>query len=487
MSHQIPQCEEKIIKSYSGYHEVKAKIFKPQNIKELQHLVQHFYQNDIVYSIMGAGLSFNNAFQYSYIICCKKLNKLSLDLENNCFIAQPGVTWGQVMKAIVPKGYVPPVIPTASKITLGGSFSCDTYSRMTATYGKEINQIKSFKIVIPTGQIIYASRSQNEDLFYGAITGLGALGIVVEIEEEVLYVGKNPAFCSIVRSFNQTEGIAFLKPEVHFEGQEKEAWKGSCAVFYQKDGNLCNLLAKHGWLDTTNRNPTLVHQIKRPSRIVGDFLMHFFPKVAELSWNYYNKLINKSIPKEAVFIDEPYGSAFVMETNTFSKKIAKKLNLQLKMLQVTYSIPCLTDHEEDRLRYEQFVKDAINKLKINTLYTVMIDGVYVPASKTGLFSSSNSEQDSYLFTITFEGCALNNYDKVKTVLEAISTICYYDYQGKVHLTKNVVCPKHILKEMYADAIDKLIHLKQKYDPKNLLQNNLLNELFDLSTKQFVWH
>lgn len=115
----------------------------------------------------------------------------------------------------------------------------------------------------------------------------------------------------------------------------------------------------------------------------------------------------------------------------------------------------------------------------------MIDGIYVPASKTALLSSSNSEQETYLLTLTFEGRALNNYDKVKTVLEEISTICYYDYQGKVHLTKNAICPKQVLKEMYADAIDKLIVLKQQYDPENLLQNNLLNELFDFSAIQAV--
>ena len=485
MSHQIPQSEEKIIKSYSGYHEVKAKVFKPKNVPELQNLVQYFYQNNIAYSIMGTGLSFNNTFHYQHIICCKKLNTLSLDLENNRFVAQPGVTWGQVMKAIVPKGYVPPIIPTASTITLGGSFSCDTYSRMTATYGKEINQIISFKILIPTGHIIYASRTENKELFYGAITGMGALGIVIEIEEEVLYVGKNPAFCSIVRSFDRTEGVSFLKPEARFDEQAKKTWEGSCAVFYQRNGNLCNLLAKHGWSDTTALNPTLVHQIKKPSRIIGDFLMHFFPKVAEFSLNYYYKTINKSAHKEAVFVDEPFGAAFVMDTNIFSKTIAKKLNINLKMLQITYAIPCQTGQEEDQLKYERFVKTALQKLKLHKLSAVMIDGVYVPASKTGLFSSSNSGQESYLFTITFEGSALHNYDKVKTLLEEISAICHYEYQGKVHLTKNVVCSKKILHEMYAESIDKLLCLKQKYDPKNLLQNNLLNDLFDLSARQLV--
>lgn len=115
----------------------------------------------------------------------------------------------------------------------------------------------------------------------------------------------------------------------------------------------------------------------------------------------------------------------------------------------------------------------------------MIDGIYVLAGKTGLLSSSNSDQESYLFTITFEGAALRNYDKVKTLLEEISSICHYEYQGKVHLTKNVICSKKILKEMYAESIDKLLVLKQKYDPKNLLQNNLLNELFDLLARELI--
>lgn len=481
MSHQIPFCEEKKIKSYSGYHEIYAKIFKPKHVEELQKLVKYFYKNNISYSIMGTGLSFNNAFQHQHIICCKKLNQLHLDLENNRILAQPGVTWGQVMKTIVPKGYVPPVVPTASNITVGGSFSCDTYSRMTATYGKEINQIISFKIIIPNGDILYASRSENEDLFYGAITGMGTIGIVIEIEERVVYVGKNPAFCSIVRRFDRTKGVRFLNPKMNFDQREEEDWKGSCAVFYHKKGNLCTLLAKHNWIDTTARNPTLVHQIKNPSRVIGDFLMHFFPKIAELSWDYYYKIIGKSANEEAIFIDSPYEASFVMETNTFSKAIARKLNIKLNMLQVTYAIPCSTNSETDRLKYEAFVQNCMHLLKKHQLHTVMIDGAHVPPSKTGLFSSSNSNQKSYLFTMTFEGLALRDYDTVRKTLEKISSICYHEYQGKIHLTKNVICPKNILKKMYAEAIEQLLVLKEKYDPKHLLQNNLLNELFDLQT------
>lgn len=487
MSNQIPPTpnEEKTIKSYSGYHEVQAKIFNPQNITELQSLVCYFYKNSIVYSIMGTGLSFNNSFQHQHIICCKKLNKLTLDLENNRFIAQPGVTWGQVMTTLLPKGYVVPVIPTATEITLGGSFSCDTYSRMTATYGKEINQIISFKLLTPTGDIVDASRSKNKDLFYGAITGMGSLGIVVEIVAEVIYVGKKPAFCSIVRKFDQIDGLRFLQPKATFQGRAAQDWKGSCAVFYLYNGKLRNLLAKHKWLNTTKRQTTLIHQINKPSRILSDFLMHFFPQIAHLSWNYYYKLIEKTANKEALFIDNPYQAAFVMETNTYSKTIAKKLNLNLKILQITYAIPCINGADQDRLKYEEFIKKAIGKLKDNKIHAVMMDGIYVPAGKTGLFSSSRSDQESYLFTLTLGGKALKNYAKIKVVLEKVSSICYYEYDGKIHLTKNTICPKPILRKMYAEAIAQLIPLKQKYDPKNLLQNNMLNDLFDLSTQQLT--
>ncbi|KAF2165154.1 hypothetical protein M409DRAFT_67430 [Zasmidium cellare ATCC 36951] len=66
----------------------------------------------------------------------------------------------------------------------------------TATHGSSLRHgllsesVRSLRLVLANGQAVRCSKEQNEDLFRAALISLGALGIIVEVEFEMIEAGK---------------------------------------------------------------------------------------------------------------------------------------------------------------------------------------------------------------------------------------------------------------------------------------------------------
>ena len=71
------------------------------------------------------------------IISLEKLQKLEVFPEENRFVAGAGVRWKTVVEQLLPHGLVPFSPPSTGEATLGGSLSCDSYSRFSSGFGKE--------------------------------------------------------------------------------------------------------------------------------------------------------------------------------------------------------------------------------------------------------------------------------------------------------------------------------------------------------------
>jgi len=51
----------------------------------------------------------------------------------------------------------------------------------------------------------------------------------------------------------------------------------------------------------------------------------------------------------------------------------------------------------------------------------------------------------------------------------------------VHLTKNVLARSADVRAMYADVLDELFAVKNRYDPEGLLANDFIERLFSPAT------
>lgn len=153
-------------------------IYTPSSIYELSAIVRH-----VKAPIAIAGGRFSQGGHIwadrGIVIDMKKLNTISLDINNKIVTAQAGATWRQIQEEIDPHDLSIKVMQSYSDFTVGGSLSVNVHGRML-TESTLIQTVLSLKLMLSDGSIITASRTENSDLFNAAIGGYGAVGIILE-------------------------------------------------------------------------------------------------------------------------------------------------------------------------------------------------------------------------------------------------------------------------------------------------------------------
>jgi FAD/FMN-containing dehydrogenase len=160
------------------------KIIQPQTIDEIIEALS-FTAGPV--SIGGGKFSMGGqtGYENSLHIDIRQFNKVvSLDTVNRQITVQSGITWRDIQEVIDPYNLSVKIMQTYANFTVGGSVSVNCHGRYIG-HGPIISSVLALKIVTANGDVITASRDENQEIFNAAIGGYGGIGVIVEVTLEL--------------------------------------------------------------------------------------------------------------------------------------------------------------------------------------------------------------------------------------------------------------------------------------------------------------
>ena len=112
-------------------------------------------------------------------ICAVSPKLLHFRKEDKVITVQAGITWRKIQEFIDPYDLSVEIMQSNDNFTVGGSLSVNAHGRY-AGLGPIVLSVKSIRLVLADGSVVTASPADNSDLFYGAIGGYGALGVIAK-------------------------------------------------------------------------------------------------------------------------------------------------------------------------------------------------------------------------------------------------------------------------------------------------------------------
>ncbi|KAI0844859.1 FAD-binding domain-containing protein [Daldinia vernicosa] len=110
---------------------------------------------------------------------------LGVDKATKTALVEPNVSMDRLLDATRSAQLVPLVVMEFPGITVGGGFSGSAGESSSCRYGPFDSTINWIEIVLPNGKVVHASKSERSDLFWGAASGFGTLGIVTLLEVQL--------------------------------------------------------------------------------------------------------------------------------------------------------------------------------------------------------------------------------------------------------------------------------------------------------------
>jgi len=173
-----PNMKNEPLKNWSGNLTYSTgNVHYPQTTEEVQEIVL----NCSKLRGLGSRHSFNGiADSTENQVSLKEFNKvISLDKINNTVTVGAGMKYGELCQYLHENGYALHNLASLPHISIAGSIA-------TATHGSGVRNgnlstgVSAIEFVNGAGEVVTLSRKDGEQ-FYGAVVGLGAIGIVTKV------------------------------------------------------------------------------------------------------------------------------------------------------------------------------------------------------------------------------------------------------------------------------------------------------------------
>lgn len=158
-------------------------------VSEIASSVKQFYERKEAFRIYHGSTNStrDSNRRRDRMIDTSRLNRVvKVDIEKRTVLVEPNVPMDSLVAETLRYGLVPPVVMEFPGITVGGGFSGTSGESSSFKYGFFDRTVNWVEMVLANGEIVSASKNEKSDLFYGAASSFGTLGVTTLIELQLI-------------------------------------------------------------------------------------------------------------------------------------------------------------------------------------------------------------------------------------------------------------------------------------------------------------
>jgi FAD/FMN-containing dehydrogenase len=156
-----------------------ARVLRPRSVEEIRECFATARRDGVSLALRGTGNSYGDASLNTggHVLDIARMNRfLDWDPATGIVAVEPGVTVEQLWKRILPDGWWPRVVSGTMFPTLAGALAMNIHGKNNYAVGTLGDACLEFDLVLPSGEVLTASREREPDLFHASIGGFGMLG-----------------------------------------------------------------------------------------------------------------------------------------------------------------------------------------------------------------------------------------------------------------------------------------------------------------------
>lgn len=155
-----------------------ANVFEPKTVLEVQDIIKKCKKVRAI----GTRHCFNRiADSPENLISTKHLNEISpIDFTSRTITVGAGIRYGEFCKQLHDQGFAIHNLASLPHISVAGACATATHGSGMAN-GNLATPVSAIEMVTASGEVVTLSKEKNPDAFYGAVVGLGAIGVVTKV------------------------------------------------------------------------------------------------------------------------------------------------------------------------------------------------------------------------------------------------------------------------------------------------------------------
>ena len=125
------------------------------------------------------GRSYGDAAQLrdGLVLDTTAMKRIDLDGERGTVTAEAGATIGELLDALVPSGWMVPVVPGTQHVSVGGAIASDIHGKNHGADGTFGSHVEELTLLSAAGDVL--ELGPGDELFAATLGGMGLTGVIV--------------------------------------------------------------------------------------------------------------------------------------------------------------------------------------------------------------------------------------------------------------------------------------------------------------------
>ena len=174
-----------ILTGWGRYPRIRCAVRSFDSVDELRSKLG---QNGQVIAY-GMGRSYGDSALGPAVVSTRRFNRiLSFDPDSGVVVCEAGVSLAELIDVFLPRGWFLSVTPGTKHITVGGAIASDVHGKNHHVAGCFSKWVRSFQLMLPSGEIIRCAADDNAEFFRATCGGMGLTGIILIAEIQLTRV-----------------------------------------------------------------------------------------------------------------------------------------------------------------------------------------------------------------------------------------------------------------------------------------------------------
>ena len=466
-----PWIQWENVMAHAETHSTRSLVASPNSVDECLGVIDFATRRKLSICPRGAGYSYGDIIlnDNQIVLNLRRMNKIcSWCPESGRISAEPGATLGDLLFISMPFNWTVNACPGGAGVTVGGAVSNNIHGKDSWKSGNFGDSVISLKLLISSGEILTIDRTVDRQLIEAVISGMGVLGIVVEI---ALQLAKIPSpFIEV--SVTPVKNTQEMMEKIEESRGKFDSFTGWTDAFSKGEmlGRGCVSAAR--WIDVpmAMSKKRLAKSLEEPTRV-----LNLFPQ--RPAWFVLNKIFHPSLMGLANFFQyQVFKASHVLFSSKMPQMLFTEYNFMFNRLP---GWPKLF-HPYGYIEFQPMIPRKSGFEAIEEIYRICQRHGF-PSLMCGVKAH---KKDDYMLSYSGDGYSMGIDIHFKSRdRERISRLgrdvfeYVLDCGGTTYLAKDLLLPRDLFERMYP-RYKEFLEVKERLDPSNLFQSDMYRRLLE---------